>query len=75
VKALQQTLGISYKDAAHRLYMVKLEQIKKADAAAKSFTHIRHSLESLVTCDILPAIQAINKGELDEYDHCGMESG
>jgi hypothetical protein len=27
VKALQATLGISYKDAAHRLYMVSVEKM------------------------------------------------
>jgi hypothetical protein len=67
VKALQHTLGISYKDAAHRLFMAEVERVKKADSAEKSFAAIRHSLESVVTSDILPPIQAIDKGELDEY--------
>lgn len=67
VKALQQTLGLSYKDAAHRLYMAEVERVKKADSAAKSFAAIRRSLDALVTSDILPAIQAIDKGELDDY--------
>ena len=44
-----------------------MERVKKADSAAKSFTAVRHSLESLVTSDILPLIQSIDKGELDEY--------
>ena len=67
MKALQQTLGISYKDAAHRLFSAEVEQVKKADSASKSFEAIRHSLGSLVTADILPPIEAIDKGELDEY--------
>ena len=31
---LRERLGISYKDAAHRLYMAELERVKKADSAA-----------------------------------------
>ena len=67
VKALQQTLGISYKDAAHRLFMAEVEQVKKANSAKQSFTTIQQSLQSLVACDILPPIDAIDKGELDNY--------
>ena len=67
MKTLQETLGISYKDAAHRLFLAEVEQVKKADSAEKSFAAIRRSLESLVTSDILPPIQAIDKGEMDEY--------
>ena len=67
VKALQQTLGISYKDAAHRLFMAEVERVKKANSAKKSFAAIRRSLESIVTSDILPPIEAIDKGMLDGY--------
>ncbi len=67
MKALQDTLGISYKDAAHRLFLAEAERVKKAYSAEKSFTAIRRSLQSLVTCDILPSINAIDKGELDGY--------
>ncbi len=35
VKALQATLGISYKDAAHRLFLAEVERVKKANLAAK----------------------------------------
>jgi len=67
VKTLQETLGISYKDAAHRLFLAEVERVKKANSAEKSFAAIRRSLESLVTSNILPPIQAIDKGEMDEY--------
>ena len=67
VKALQQTLGLSYKDAAHRLCMAEVERIMKADSASKSFAAIRNSLDSLVTFDILSPIEGIDRGELDEY--------
>jgi hypothetical protein len=67
VKALQTTLGISYKDAAHRLFMAEVERVKKAESARKSFAAIRHKLQSIVMSDIVPPINAIDKGELDEY--------
>jgi hypothetical protein len=67
VKALQDTLGISYKDAAHRLFLAEVERVKRADSAAKSFGAIQRSLQSLVTSDIIPPIDAIDKGKLDQY--------
>lgn len=67
MKALQKTLGISYKDAAHRLFLAEVERVKKTDSAEKSFSAIQQSLQSVATSDILPPIHAIDKGELDEY--------
>ena len=67
IKALQETLGISYKDATHRLFMAEVERLKKADAAAKSFASIRTQMDNLVMEDICPPISAIDKGEFDEY--------
>ena len=67
VKALQETLGISYKDAAHRLFMAEVERIKKADSAANSFKMIQNSLHSIVTSDILPPIQGVDRGEFGDY--------
>ena len=47
--------------------MAEVERVKKADSAEKSFASIRRSLNSLVTSDILPAIDAIDKNKLDDY--------
>jgi len=47
--------------------MAEVERVKKADLAEKSFASIRRSLNSLVTSDILPAIDAIDKNKLDDY--------
>ena len=47
--------------------MAEVERVKKADSAEKSFAAIRLSLQSLVTSDIIPPINAIDKGELDDY--------
>lgn len=67
VKALQATLGITYKDAAHRLFMAETERVKKADSAAKGFSAVRKKIEDTINEDILPAMTAIDKGKLDDY--------
>jgi len=40
VLALQEKLGISYKDASHRLYMAELEKLKVADETHKAFKNL-----------------------------------
>ena len=35
IKALQQRLGISYKDASHRLYMIEMEKVKAEEKIHK----------------------------------------
>lgn len=37
IMALRDTLGISYKDASHRLYMAEWEKLKVDDAAHKAY--------------------------------------
>jgi hypothetical protein len=67
VKALQATLGISYKDAVHRLFMAEMEWVKKADSAAKAFSALREQIRDTINEEILPAISAIDKGKFDDY--------
>jgi uncharacterized membrane protein YgcG len=67
VIALQKKLGISYKDAAHRLYMAEVECIKKADLAMKCFSALRKKMDELVKEEICPPIRALDKGEFDNY--------
>ena len=67
VSALQKQLGISYKDAAHRLYMAEVERVKKSESAARGFAGVRERLESIISSDIIPPIHAIDKGEFDDY--------
>ena len=64
---MQDTLGISYKDAAHRLFLAEAERVKKADSAAKAFSALRKQIRETITEEIFPAISAIDKGELDDY--------
>ena len=48
VVALQQKLGISYKDASHRLYMAELEKLKVADETHKAFKNLDKCLTELL---------------------------
>ena len=48
VVALQQKLGISYKDASHWLYMAELEKLKVADETHKAFKNLDKRLTKLL---------------------------
>ena len=65
MKALQQRLGLSYKDAAHRLYMTMLESIRLSDTASKYLEHVRRQVDGIIIEEIGPAILSIDKGEFD----------
>lgn len=43
ILVLQERLGISYKDAAHRLYMAELEGVKRDQAFYKAFSDLESS--------------------------------
>ena len=65
IKALQTRFGLSYKDAAHRLYMAELESVRTSDSASTYLEAIQARAISLVIEDIGPAILAIDTGEFD----------
>lgn len=65
---LRDQLGISYKDAAHRLYMAELERVKKTDASARFAAAIEERLQLIIAEDIAPAISAIDEGRFDCYN-------
>ncbi len=67
VEALQKTLGISYKDAAHRLFMAEVEQVQKADSAAKAFGALWRRMDDILSEEKFPPISAIDKGEINNY--------
>jgi hypothetical protein len=52
VKALMKRFGISYKDAAHRLFMAEVERAKKADSAASMFGTVRTRIDDVFSHDI-----------------------
>lgn len=64
VKALQARLGISYKDAAHRLYMAEVEKLNVNKRAHKALSTLRSHVElSLKGEDMCPP-----KGDRQEVD-------
>ena len=67
IVTLQNGLGISYKDVAHRLYMAELERLKKADSAEHLAAALEDRLERIISEDIAPAISAIDEGRFDSY--------
>ncbi|KAF8182688.1 hypothetical protein BJ912DRAFT_928437 [Pholiota molesta] len=48
IVALQEKLGISYKDAAHRLYIAELEKLKVHDLASKAFENLEKRIDSYI---------------------------
>lgn len=66
VKALQKSMGLSYKDAAHRLYMAELERLRAIREAAAAVRNIRERSDRTVFQEIYPPIMAIDRGDFDE---------
>jgi hypothetical protein len=48
VLVLQQQLGLSYKDAARRLFMAEFEKLKSDEKLYKSFANLKSSLEKVL---------------------------
>jgi hypothetical protein len=46
--ALQKTLGISYKDASHRLYMIAWENLKADERTSKAFSCLSTRTENII---------------------------
>ena len=65
VLALQKTLGLSYKDATHRLYMSEVEKMKAEKQAGYSFTKIRETIDNTIINEIYPPLSKIDSGDLD----------
>lgn len=62
VKALQETLGICYKDAAHRLYMAEVEKMEVENDTNKKFADLRMKIDDILENEIYPRIDMIDKG-------------
>jgi hypothetical protein len=65
IKALQTTLGLSYKDAAHRLYMAEVERMKVEKHTELAFTKICETIDKTVVNDLITPIESIDNGECD----------
>jgi hypothetical protein len=47
--------------------LAKVERIKKADLAAKSFRAVWAQIDQLIEQEILPPIKSIDQGDFDNY--------
>ena len=65
VKALQARLGLSYKDAAHRLYFGEVERLKAEKQADAAMTGIHNRIDKTICNEIYPVISSLDKGEVN----------
>jgi hypothetical protein len=56
ITALQEKLGLSYKDAAHRLYHSEVQKLKVEDEACKTLSGLRGEVEATICDNIIPKI-------------------
>jgi hypothetical protein len=60
IKALQQQLGLSYKDAAHRLYHSEVQKLAVEDDRCKAISALRQQIDMLITEEISERIRNID---------------
>ena len=60
IKALQQQHGLSYKDAAHRLYHSEIQKLRVNDDACKAMSGLRQRIDLMITEDIRKKIERID---------------
>lgn len=67
IMALQKVLGISYKDASHRLYMAELERLKTINTYSKSMANISECIKNLLqTINDDPAVDMESPEDRDK---------
>ena len=52
IKALQEQLGLSYKDAAHRLYLSEVQKLRVQDEACKTLSELKGQVRSMIVDNI-----------------------
>lgn len=65
VIALQKRYGLSYKDAAHRLYMAEVEKIKIEKRYEFGYTKIRETIDNTIVNEVYAPITAIDEGKIE----------
>jgi hypothetical protein len=68
VKALQDRLGISYKDAAHRLYMAETQKLGAEKTTEHSLASIRDRIDKTIINDIYPPLKKIDDGHNQDLE-------
>jgi hypothetical protein len=64
ILAMQSRWGISYKDAAHRLYLAEVEKFRVAKQAKNAISALQDRIQTTVTHEIDPVINHIDNLEL-----------
>ena len=67
IKALQSRLGISYKDAAHRLYVGEIDKLKNKKVTEINCKKIQEQLEDIIHNGMKDRIADINKEIVESY--------
>lgn len=62
IKALQQQLGLSYKDSAHRLYIAEVEKLKALNTGRNSVLEIRQRIDTILDHELIPPLSHIDTG-------------
>jgi hypothetical protein len=68
VKALQARFGLSYKDAAHRLYMSEVAKLRAEKRAEEAITSIRTRLDHTIVEQIFPPITRLDNEDFEFSD-------
>lgn len=61
---MQSRWGISYKDAAHRLYLAEVEKFRAAQQAENGMHSLRDRIHNTLIYEISPVIDHIDQLEL-----------
>lgn len=76
VEALVHRLGISYKDAAHRLFLAEMEKMKTEERTAKSYANLRARIEESLAgckgCFITQAVEFETRSIEGQDSSCNM---
>ena len=73
--ALQRTLGLSYKDAVHRLYMAEGEKLKVEKDSLACFSKVQTTNNNTIINKIYPPITEINTEVFHENPILSKEVG
>jgi len=64
---LKDCFGLSYKDAAHRLYMAEAARLECLDRAEKGFMELDDEIATAASLVISNPILAIDNGDFDRF--------
>ena len=64
---MKDRFGLSYKDAAHRLYLAEVARLESLDRAEKGFMALDDEIAKAASLEICNPILAIDNGEFDGF--------